>query len=131
MAEPKSTQKEAAPSGSGSSENNLLGALAYIIAVLVPLFVIFTEKKNDKALLFHAYQSLILSIVSFVLVFGITFVSGFLALVTAGIGALVGCLTLPLMLGIGIVHLFAAYKAYQGEKYMLPVIGEIAQKQVK
>ena len=128
MAEEKEP-KTAKPAN--GSDNKLLAALGYIITVLIPLFVIFTEKKNDKFLAFHAWQSLILSIawtVIFVGFMGITFVAG---AVTGGLGSLLGCLGFPLGLVALISFVLPAWKAYNGEKYMLPVVGEFAAKQVK
>lgn len=116
---------------SNGSENKLLAALGYIIGILIPLFVIFTEKKNDKFLAFHAWQSLILSIVWIVIFVGLTGLTIVAGALTAGIGSLVGCLSLPAMLVWFLMIIIGAWKAYQGEKYMFPVIGEFAQKQVK
>lgn len=122
---------EEMPKAAGTSENKLLAALCYIIAVLVPLFVIFTEKKNDKFLAFHAWQSLLYSIAWIVVFFLLSILIGVVSVATAGIGTLLGCLYIPVSAVAFLYGLFLAYKAYQGEKIMAPVIGEYAQKQVK
>ena len=127
---PEEKQKAAAPAQSGASDDGLFGALCYIIIVLVPLFVLFTEKKSNKFLAFHAWQSLIFSVLWIAVWIGLSVVT-LVAGAVSGVGALVGCLFLPLFAVIVIVGLFAAYKAYQGEKYKLPIIGDFAEKQVK
>ena len=137
---PEETKKEApkAAAASGSDDTKLFGALCYIIGLIVPLFVLFTEKKENKFLAFHAWQSLIFSLIAMAVIFvigGILMVVSFVAAaVTAmigGIGGAIYCLIFPIV-GVVIVYdFFVAYKAYQGEKYMIPVIGEFALKQVK
>jgi len=130
---PEEMKKEPAKPA-GGSENNLLAAIGYIIAVLVPLFVIFTEKKNDKFLAFHAWQSLLFSVAVFVVfvVLGIiTTVLGFIPGVNVVAGLLAACGIPILMLVMVLFALFLAYKAYQGEKYKIPMIGDFAEKQVK
>ncbi len=112
-----------------SDDGKLFGALCYIIGIIVPLFVLFTEKKNDKFLVFHAWQSLMLSVamiaVWMVFAIGITIIS----VITLGYGGVLGCLALPLAAVFFIAVLFTAYKAYLGEMYKLPMIGDFAEKQ--
>jgi len=112
-----------------SSDSNLFGALCYIIGVIVPLFVLFTEKKNDRFLAFHAWQSLALTVGMTVVWVGFMVVLTVLAVVSGGIAGILSCLMLPLMLVILLLVLYAAYKAYLGEKYKLPIIGDFAEKQ--
>jgi len=46
------------------------------------------------------------------------------------IGWLVGLLLMPLLgLGIFVLVLFTMYKAYNNQKFMLPVIGKLADQQ--
>ncbi len=60
MPEEKKVEKKAAApepaQSSGSSDSNLFGMLCYFISFWVPLFVLFTDKKNDKFVAFHAYH---------------------------------------------------------------------------
>jgi uncharacterized membrane protein len=124
-------EKKAAPSAGGSDENKLLAALCYIIGVLVPLFVIFTDKKNDRFLAFHAYQSLLLTVVYVVVFVGFGLLTTMAAFATGGVGSMLGCLAFPLWAAAVVIVLYVAYKAYQGERYMLPVVGEMAAKYAK
>jgi uncharacterized membrane protein len=121
--------EEKSKAAAGNSDSKLFAALGYIITVLVPLFVLFTEKKNDKLMAFHAWQSLILSVVCFVIFAGATVVILVLTVVSGGIGGILNCLLFPLMLVFLAADLYAAYKAYQGEMYKLPVIGDFSMKQ--
>jgi uncharacterized membrane protein len=110
-----------------ADDSKLFGALCYIIGIIIPLFVLFTDKKNDKFVLFHAYQSLLLSGVAFVLSIGLSV----LAIITAfleAVSCIFGIISTLMVLGLFFVVLFAAYKAWTGEKYKLPIIGEYAEK---
>lgn len=108
----------AKPAAGGlSSDSKLWGALCYVFPILVPLFVMLTEKKQDKFVLFHAWQALILAIAMWA-------VSMVVAVVTFGVGGL--CFPL-----VWLVMLYFGYKAYQGEKFMLPTVGEMAEKNAK
>ena len=115
--------------GGVSSDSKLFGALSYIIAVLVPLFVLFTEKKNDKFLAFHAWQSLFLSVAWFAIFVVAEFVVFVIGIISGGLGFVLNCVVLLVALVAAVEVLFAAYKAYMGEMYRLPIIGDFAAKQ--
>ena len=116
MAE-KMEVKSTTPSGV-SDDAKLWSALNYVFPILMLIVVYLMEdKKKDKFILFHAWQAALLSIAAWVVAMVVT-------VVTFGIGGL----CMPLLI---LVFLYFAYRAYKGEKFMLPVVGEIAQKQVK
>jgi len=121
--------EEKSATAGGSSDRNLFGALCYIIGILVPLFILFTEKKKDRFLAFHAWQSLLITVIAMIVWFGLGAVTLVLSVVTMGFGGIVACLFLPLALVLLVVVLLLAYKAYQGQTYKLPVIGDFAEKQ--
>ncbi|MDD2655617.1 MAG: DUF4870 domain-containing protein [Candidatus ainarchaeum sp.] len=129
MEEKKAEKKAPEPAqSSGSGDQGFLAALCYIIGILVPLFVIFTDKKNDKFLLFHAYQSLLFTVALFVIFFAFGVLTMVVSVVSGGIGSLLSCLMLPIWLVAFVAVLYAAYRAYKGERYKLPVIGDMAEK---
>ena len=117
----------------GSNDRNLMGALCYIpilaISVLVPLYILLTEKKKDKFLAFHAWQSLLLSVALVIVFFGLIAVQIVLTIASGGIGALLSCLYLPIGFVLLLGFLYLAWKTYQGETIKLPVIGPFAEKQ--
>ncbi len=114
-----------------ADDSKLFGALAYIINLWVPLFILVTDKKNDKTLAFHAYQALMLGVASVVVYGALTVLTIVLSAASGGIGGIIGCLLLPLWLVIIGAHLYCAFKAWNGEKFMLPVLGEQAANFVK
>ena len=121
-------EKKAA-AGGASENSKLIAAIGYIIAVLVPLYVLLTEKKNDKFLAFHAWQSLFLTVGWFVIFIVLEVVIVILTIVSGGILGILSCVMLPVMLVVIIEALLGAYKAYLGEMYKLPLIGDFAMKQ--
>ena len=103
-------------------EPNIAGALSYFCGWVTGLIFFLMEKEN-KFVRFHAMQSLILSGVFIVL---------YIALSILGNIPFLGWLTLfayPVLGILGlIVWILMMVKAYQGEKFKLPVIGDIAEK---
>ncbi len=96
-------------------DKNVAAAATYLLGWISGL-VFFLVEKEDKEIRFHAAQSVIffgaLTVISFVPLIG-WIISPFL-----GIVGLVGWIILMV-------------KAYQGEKFRLPVIGDLAEKWVK
>ena len=124
----------------GSMDPKVAAALSYIW--IVGLIFFFIEKEN-KFVRFHAMQSILFGIantvimsVLAVLAVILTFAFGIGgAMVGGGLGTLVTMLVwliwlifwlLAMVLLIGLI--FAAVKAYQGQKFKLPIIGNMAEK---
>ena len=129
-----------APSTGSGLDPKIAGALSYIW--IVGLIFFFIEKEN-KFIRFHAAQSLIFGIANSVLmmvlvVVGVilTFAFGIGGAMIGGIvGTLVSMVTwliwllfwlVALVMLIGVI--FAAVKAYQGQMFKLPIIGNFAEK---
>jgi uncharacterized membrane protein len=103
------------PSSGGSGlDPKVAGLLAWIFAPLGSVIFLVVDK-DDEFVKFHAMQSLIASIVGWVIYFVGT-------AVTLGIGSI--CFWI-IPMGI---QIFGAIKAYQGEKYKFPIIGDMADK---
>jgi len=103
-------------------DENVAGLLSYVLGWVTGLIFFLIDKRPFVR--FHAIQSIGLSIALFAvyLVIGVLFTMlhfmsmGFLAL---AIYPLLGLL-------IFVLWIFMMYKAYQHEKFMLPIIGPIA-----
>ncbi len=115
-------------------DSNLLAAFGYIVNALVGILpwsiLLYFVKKEDKFVRFHALQATVLWVAALIAFTGLTVVFGVLTAVTMGFGVVLYVCMLPLGLALFIVDLYAAYKAYQGETYKLPVIGNFAEKYV-
>jgi len=100
------------PKGTGLPRNTA-AALAYVLGWISGLFFLFMEK--DDYVRFHAMQSIV--------VFG--------ALTILSMVPVVGWILTPIVLLAGLaLWLILIVKAYQGEKFKLPYIGNWVEKQL-
>lgn len=90
---------------STNSDSNLMAALSYVWILSVVMLII---KKDDEFVKFHARQGLILFIASFVGV--IPFIGWFIWLIVV------------------VFDIVGFIKALSGERYKVPVVGDIAEK---
>jgi uncharacterized membrane protein len=111
-------------------DENIAAALSYIITFLVPVLLLVKEEDNEFVR-FHAAQSIVFTVALVVGMVGINILTMFLSFipVVGGIlGLVVGLLVNVVYLGAMLGFLFLAYKAYNGEHYVLPVIGQYADE---
>lgn len=111
-------------------DENAAGALCYVLGFVTGLIFYFTEEKN-KFVRFHAVQSTIVFGGLFILgiVLGIfTTIMGFIPIIGWAIAAILGIVSLLLPLAGIILWILLIYKAYQGEKFALPLIGAYAEQ---
>ena len=123
---------------------SVAGLLAYLpiccIGLIASLIWLFTEPKENKVLRFHSMQSLLLMALGLVCgvvlwILQITLMAGASATGSGAVGASAAggsvlILLLQLLLSgvFLIVDIVAMVKAYQGQIWMIPVIGSIADK---
>ncbi len=115
-----------APTSSATQLNeNIITALCYLLWPLTGvLFLVLEPYNRSREVRFHAYQS----ILTFCALFAGFVVLSFLAYVP--LINLLMLLFMPLYGAAGIVlWLVLIYKAYNKERWTLPVIGELAEKQ--
>jgi uncharacterized membrane protein len=113
MTTPTSTQGKS----STGLDGNVAGALTYLVGFLTGIAFLVIEK-DSRFVRFHAMQS--------TMVFG-----GFAALYIVLTITLVGVFLLPLVLLVQVgVWLLCMIKAFMGETFKLPVVGELAEKQL-
>lgn len=97
-------------------EENIEGALCYVLGFITGIIFLMLEKDN-KFIRFHAMQSILVFLPLWVMAFFIGWFIWFLWMITPFIWLLSLILWLILML-----------KAFQGEMYKLPIIGDAAEK---
>ena len=106
------------------------------IGGLIYSIIVITQDKTNKLPRFHAFQSVILSIASLVvfvplaiilsIVLGV--VGAFSGILSGLLGIILGLVFLVLGLGMLYFVVMAAIKAYNGEIYKIPYIGDFAEK---
>ena len=120
---------------------SVAGLLAYLpiccINVICSIIWLVSEPKENKVLRFHSLQSLLLcgvGIVCWIIlwILGFVLAAGAGAADSGGMALGGGLLILLLEIVLGgiilIVDIIALIKAYQGQIWKIPVIGEIADK---
>lgn len=104
---------------------NIASFLCYICAPIPSIVFLIIEKEN-KDVLFHAWQGTLFGVASLLLmiifkIFGLllSYVAGFL-------GAIVGFLFPFVIIALVVLWIVCLFKAYQGERWKIPVLGDIA-----
>ncbi len=108
-------------------DENIEGLLCYVLGWITGIVFLVLEKDN-KFVRFHAMQSIAtflpLSIIAWII--GSIFV--WLPFFGWAIAGMISTLIWILML---ILWLILMFKAYQGEMYKLPVVGDFAENQIQ
>jgi uncharacterized membrane protein len=99
-------------------EENIEGLLCYVLGWITGIVFLVLEKEN-KFVRFHAMQSL----ATFLVLFIILIIIGMIPFIGWAISILISIFMLFLWL-------FLMYKAFKGERYKLPIVGEFAEKQI-
>jgi len=139
-ASPGSYPPPAKASGGSGLDPKIAAALSYIWIVGIIFFFI---EKEDRFVRFHALQS-ILYFITFMITMAVLGVLAFILTFAFGIGGAIvgGALGMIVNLLVWVVWLifwliallflvglvFAAVKAYQGQMFKLPIIGNMAEK---
>jgi uncharacterized membrane protein len=100
-------------------EENVGGVIAYLLGFVSGIVLLLVEKESDT-IRFHAMQSTI--------VFGSIFVLGMVLNLIPIIGLIISLLLTPVSL---ILWILLMIKAYQGNRYHLPITGKMAEDQLR
>lgn len=126
---PPPSSSAAAP---GVIEENVVAALCYLVFVLTGiLFLVLEPYNRNPVIRFHAFQSIFAWIAALVIGMVLSMVAYPIAAVPFIGWLIVILLWLAFSLGCLILWLFLMYKAYNKERFVLPVIGEWAEKQAR
>ena len=133
IAEPSVADDESGTEVAGGLEENVAGALTYLLGFITGLVFYFVEEENEFVR-FHAMQSTIVFGGLFGLHIALTVVSTVLAATIPFVGPVIAVLIWLVQMGVVMVTfvlwLLLMYKAYQGEQWSLPVVGSMAENQV-
>ena len=99
-------------------DQNIAGLLCYLIGPITAIIFLILEKSN-RFVKFHAMQSLI--------TFGGLFVINIVLNIIPFLGAIISFILTPIAI---ILWILLMVFAYQGKWFKLPVIGEMAEKQI-
>ena len=104
----------------GLSDNAACG-LAYLTFIPAIIFLVVAPYNTNPNIKFHAWQSIFLNI-GLVIVWVLNIILLFIPI----IGWLI---SLVLMLGLLVLWILCVVKAFNGQRFMVPVIGALAAKQ--
>lgn len=123
----------AAASGTSGMEENVAGLLSYILGWITGLIFLLIDKRPFVK--FHAAQSIALNVTFIVLWIAVWIISLILGFITTLIlhfplGFLMAFLLPVIGIGFFILFIFCMVKAYQHEKFKVPIIGNMVEKMV-
>ncbi|MGC8839689.1 MAG: DUF4870 domain-containing protein [Anaerolineae bacterium] len=106
--------------------DRLMGALAYIVALILPLIILLSETGKARPFQrYHAVQSLALTVVSLIWLL-LVFIA---TLIVSAICAPLGCVVGVLYLAPAVPVVWAAYHAYNGEWVEIPGLTQFLRDQ--
>ena len=112
--------------------DNLAGLLCYLVGIVTGiLFLVLEPYNKSKFVRFHAFQSIFFFVAWIAVWIVLAIFSAMLHIVLGFllVATLMGLVHLLVWLGFFILWIFLMIKAYQGQKFMLPIIGALADKQ--
>jgi uncharacterized membrane protein len=112
-----------APAGAGLTDN-VAGALAYFTFIPAVIFLVLEPFNKKRFIRFHAFQCLFFLVAWTILWIGLAFIGHIPFLGWATV------LLWPIISLVGfIIWLVLVLKAYQGQMFKLPFIGDMAEQQ--
>ena len=118
------------PAASSGMANNMAAALSYI--TIVGIIFLFIEPYNKTRFVrFHAFQSIFFCVAAIAIEIGFAILSVVLTALSRGFfGLILFPISLLLYFGIVVCWVVLVVKAYGNQEFKLPIIGELAAKQV-
>jgi uncharacterized membrane protein len=120
-------QQYSAPTTSGGLTENVAGALCYFLGLLTGvLFLALAPYNQSKFVRFHAFQAIFF----FLAWAGICTALSIIAFVMPTIVLiLINLVWMVVFFGGIVAWLFVMFKAYSNERFKIPIIGDLAEKQ--
>jgi uncharacterized membrane protein len=106
---------------------NIASLLCYICAPITGIIFLLIEKENNDVK-FHAWQSVVFGLAYIVIVIMLEILAAILGMIASVLGIIIGFFVPIIMLAAFIVWIVCMVKAYQGERWRIPVIGDFAAK---
>ncbi len=108
----------------GGLTDNVAGLLAYVTIIPSIIFLVMEPYNRNRFVRFHSFQNIFFCVACIALgiVMSIIGMIPMVGLITLVIWPLIG-------LGLLVLWVILLLKAYQGQMFKLPVIGDMAEKQ--
>jgi uncharacterized membrane protein len=116
-----------APASGGGLQDNVAGLLVYLIGILAIVFLLIEPYNKNKFVRFHCFQCIFYWVAVIALSIALAVLSIILGMMHLGVILLA---LYPLFwLAVLVAWIMLMVKAYQGQKWKLPFIGDLAEKQ--
>lgn len=107
---------------------NVASLLCYICSPITGIIFLLIEKENNDVK-FHAWQSLVFGVAYIAVVIMLEILAAILGMIASVLGIIIIGFFIPIiMLAAFILWIVCLVKAYQGERWRIPVIGDFAAK---
>jgi len=113
------------PAASSGLSDDAASGIAYLTVIPAIIFLLVAPYNTNPKVKFHAWQNIFLCIAC-VALYVVDLIFSMIPFVGWILGPLIG---LVLGLGIFILWLICIIKAFQGQKFVIPYIGPLAEKQ--
>ena len=124
-----------APKSSTGLDENIAALLSYVFGWVSGL-IFFLIEKDSRLVRFHAMQSILLNVLAAILLIGAWVISMIIWVITTQlpgilamiINLVVGLVWIVVSVGLLIAVVMCLVKAFQGQYFKLPIIGNFAEK---
>lgn len=106
---------------------NIASFLCYLCMPITSVIFMLLEKEN-KEVQFHAWQATVFGVGYLLAIIAVEIISALLGAIISFLGVVVGLLVPLIGLVALVLWVVCLVKAYQGERWMIPYIGEFAAK---
>ncbi|HSA59815.1 MAG TPA: DUF4870 domain-containing protein [bacterium] len=120
------TQAGAGGKGTGLAPN-IASMLCYICMPITSIVFMLMEKEN-KDVQFHAWQGTTFGVGWIVVVVALNILTMILGSIASFLGVIMSILVPVLGLAVFVLWIICLVKAYQGERWKIPYIGDFAEK---
>ena len=106
---------------------NIASLLCYICPPIISIIFLVLER-DDKEVKFHAWQGTAFGVSSLVLFLGLEILAAIMGAIASILGIIVTFFIPLFILAMFILWIICIIKAYQGERWKIPVLGDFAAK---
>ena len=106
---------------------NIASLLCYICMPITSIIFLIIEKENQDVR-FHAWQGTAFGVGYIILIIALELLAAILGAIASVLGIIVGFFVPIVGLAAFVVWIVCLIKAYQGERWRIPVVGDFAAK---
>ncbi len=118
------------PVAAAGMNENVAGLLCYILGFITGIiFLVLAPYNQNKFVRFHAFQSIFLSVAWVGVVIVEQIINAALLSISVALFGLFAVLWMLIALGFLALWIVMMVKAYSGQRFKLPIIGNLAEKQ--